>query len=288
MRQILLNLLSNAGKFTEHGHITLRAMRECSNATDWISISVTDTGIGITPNQLNRLFAEFTQADPSTTRKYGGTGLGLALSRRLCMLLGGDISVESTLGCGSTFTVRVPANIAETYNPSAEPGRSLVWNSIDEASLMATNLSSVSTVLVIDDDPATRDLLERSLSAVDLSVITADNGEDGILLAQALRPDIIILDVVLPDKDGWEVLAALKADPELMDIPAIMLTVVDERGKGLGLGATEYLIKPVDSEHMIRLVRSYLRRNSSSDRDDMLIHDVVDESTLWTEAQLNF
>ena len=101
---------------------------------------------------------------------------------------------------------------------------------------MTANLSSVSTVLVIDDDPATRDLLERSLSAADLSVVSADNGEDGILLAQALCPDVIILDVVLPDKDGWEVLAALKADPELVDIPAIMLTVVDERGKGLALG----------------------------------------------------
>ena len=287
MRQILLNLLSNAGKFTEHGHITLRAMRESSSATDWMSISITDTGIGISPNQLNRLFAEFTQADPSTTRKYGGTGLGLALSRRLCMLLGGDISVESTLGSGSTFTVRIPASIAETHSPIAEPGRSLVWNSIAEAPLMATNLSSVSTVLVIDDDPATRDLLERSLSAVDLSVVTADNGEDGILLAQALRPDIIILDVVLPDKDGWEVLAALKADPELMDIPTIMLTVIDERGRGLGLGATEYLIKPVDSEHMIKLIRSYLWRNNSSDRDDMSIHDVADESIVWTEAQLS-
>ncbi len=288
MRQILLNLLSNAGKFTEHGHITLRATRESSGATDWLSISVTDTGIGISPNQLNRLFAEFAQADPSTTRKYGGTGLGLALSRRLCMMLGGDISVESTLGSGSTFTVRIPVSIAETQSPATEPGRSLVWNSADEAPLMTTNLSSVNTVLVIDDDPATRDLLERSLSAVDISVVTADNGEDGILLAQALRPDIIILDVVLPDKDGWEVLAALKADPELMNIPAIMLTVLDERGRGLALGATEYLIKPVDSEHMIKLIRSYLWRNDFSDRDHMSTPDVVDGSVLWTEAQLTF
>jgi signal transduction histidine kinase/FixJ family two-component response regulator len=288
MRQILLNLLSNAGKFTEHGHITLRATRESSSATDWMSISVTDTGIGISPNQLNRLFAEFAQADPSTTRKYGGTGLGLALSRRFCMMLGGDISVESTLGSGSTFTVRIPANIAETQSPAAEPGRSLMWNSTDEAPLRTTNLSSVSTVLVIDDDPATRDLLERSLSAVDLSVVTTDNGEDGILLAQALRPDIIILDVVLPDKDGWEVLAALKADPELMNIPAIMLTVVDERGRGLALGATEYLIKPVDSEHMIKLIRSYLWRNDFSASNDTPIPDVADELALWTEAQLTF
>jgi signal transduction histidine kinase/ActR/RegA family two-component response regulator len=288
LRQILLNLLSNAGKFTEHGHITLRAMRETSSATDWISISVTDTGIGISPNQISRLFAEFAQADASTTRKYGGTGLGLALSRRLCMILGGDISVESILGDGSTFTIRIPASIAETLSPAAEPRRTLVSSRIDEAPQMAANLSSISTVLVIDDDPATRDLLERGLSANDLSVVTAENGEDGLLLAQALRPDIIILDVVLPDKDGWEVLAALKSDPELMGIPAIMLTIVDERGKGLALGATEYLIKPVDSDHIIKLIHSYLSRNNFSDRDDMSLPDVADESTLWTEAQLTF
>src|SRR5205085_300178 len=119
--------------------------------------------------------------------------------------------------------------IAETHDPASDSGRSLGWNSLDEAPLTTANLSSINTVLVIDDDPATRDLLERGLSAVDLSVVTADNGEDGMLVAQALRPDIIILDVILPDKDGWEVLAALKADPELMDIPAIMLTIVDDR-----------------------------------------------------------
>jgi len=249
---------------------------------------VTDTGIGISPNQLNRLFAEFTQADPSTTRKYGGTGLGLALSRRLCILLGGEISVESTLGAGSTFTVRIPATIAETHSMATEPRRGAAWNSTDEAPLMTTKLSSVSTVLVIDDDPATRDLLERGLSAADLSVVSADNGEDGILLAQALCPDVIIMDVVLPDKDGWEVLATLKADPDLADIPAIMLTIVDDRGKGLALGASEYLIKPVDTEQLVKLVRAYLGRNSSSQHNDTFIPDDEDESTLWAEAQLSF
>jgi CheY-like chemotaxis protein len=248
---------------------------------------VTDTGIGISPKQLNRLFAEFTQADPSTTRKYGGTGLGLALSRRLCMLLGGDISVESTLGSGSTFTIRVPASIAEIQGTPAETRRSAVWNSVDDMPLQAINLSSTSTVLVIDDDPAIRDLLERSLSAADFSVVTADNAGDGILLAQAVRPDIIILDVVLPDQDGWEVLAALKADPELVEIPTIMLTIVDERGRGLALGATEYLIKPVDSEQLIRLIRSHLRRNSSIERDQPSINTAQDETTLWAEAQLS-
>jgi signal transduction histidine kinase/CheY-like chemotaxis protein len=286
LRQILLNLLSNAGKFTDHGHIILRAKRE-SNTTDWVSISVTDTGIGISAEQLDRLFAEFTQADPSTTRKYGGTGLGLALSRRLSRLLGGDIVAESTFGHGATFTLRLPINIVETQVAANEPRRNALWNSADSLPPTAADLTSMSTVLVIDDDPTTRDLLERYLGAADLSVVTAENGEDGVLLAQALRPDLIILDVLLPDRDGWDVLAALKADPELMDVPVIMLTIVDERGRGLLLGATEYLIKPVDNEQLIRLVRSYMRQNSKDDRDGMSILSVEDHSTLRAEAQLS-
>jgi signal transduction histidine kinase/CheY-like chemotaxis protein len=286
LRQILLNLLSNAGKFTDHGHIILRAKRE-SNTTDWVSISVMDTGIGISAEQLDRLFAEFTQADPSTTRKYGGTGLGLALSRRLSRLLGGDIVAESTFGHGATFTLRLPISIVETQIAANEPRRNTLWNSADSLPPMAADLTNMSTVLVIDDDPTTRDLLERYLGAADLSVVTAENGEDGVLLAQALRPDLIILDVLLPDRDGWDVLAALKADPELMDVPVIMLTIVDERGRGLLLGATEYLIKPVDNEQLIRLVRSYMRQNSKDDRDGMSILSVEDDSTLWTETQLS-
>jgi signal transduction histidine kinase/ActR/RegA family two-component response regulator len=287
LRQILLNLLSNAGKFTERGQIALRAVREGDGAADWISITVTDTGIGISPKQLDRLFAEFTQADPSTTRKYGGTGLGLALSRRLCLLLGGDITVESALGSGSTFTIRVPASIAHMPGIAGESNRSSEWSSADNVALGAAELGSTSTVLVIDDDPATRDLLERGLNTGDLSVLTAENGEDGILLAQALHPDLIILDVALPDIDGWEVLAALKADPELENIPVIMLTVVDERGKGMTLGATEYLIKPVDSEQILKVIRSYIQRNSSNE-NGTTAHDLEDESIMWTDAQLSF
>jgi signal transduction histidine kinase/ActR/RegA family two-component response regulator len=279
IRQILLNLLSNAGKFTEHGHITVRATREADTTTDWICISVTDTGIGISAEQIERLFAEFTQADPSTTRKYGGTGLGLALSRRLCRMLGGDITVESTFGSGSTFTIHVPTSTVESEHVSVEPRGDTIWNSASTSPLTTTDLTNARTVLVIDDDPATRDLLQRCLVDVDLSVFTAANGEEGELLAQALRPDVIILDVILPDRDGWDVLRALKADPELVDIPVIMLTVVDERGRGLVLGATEYLIKPIDSEQLINLIRTCIKADISSDRGDKPILVVEDDST---------
>lgn len=267
IRQILLNLLSNAGKFTEHGHITLRATRESDAATDWMCISVIDTGIGITGEQLDRLFAEFTQADPSTTRRYGGTGLGLALSRRLCRMLGGDITVQSTFGRGSTFTVRVPISISDVEPAADTPKRDTMWNSISTSPLVTTDLINAGTVLVIDDDPSTRDLLQRCLVDADLSVVTAANGEEGILLAQALRPEAIILDVILPDRDGWDVLGSLKSDPELVDIPVIMLTIVDQRGKGLVMGATEYLIKPVDSEQLINLIRGCMKRNGGELRD---------------------
>jgi signal transduction histidine kinase/CheY-like chemotaxis protein len=286
LRQILLNLLSNAGKFTDHGHITVRATRESSASDEWMCISVTDTGIGISAEQIERLFAEFTQADPSTTRKYGGTGLGLALSRRLCWLMGGDITVTSTVGHGSTFTVRVPTSIAETQLTVPEPRRNNMWNGISPEPHPAAELRSSGTVLMIDDDPATRDLLERGLAGTELSVITAANAEDGVLLAQALQPNVIILDVMLPDRDGWDVLATLKADPELVDIPVIMLTIVDERGRGLMLGATEYLIKPVDSEQLIKQIRSCMQRDSRSDYSDNSFLSVEDDPIRWIEAQL--
>jgi CheY-like chemotaxis protein len=280
IRQILLNLLGNAGKFTQHGHITLRATREVDTASDWMCISVTDTGIGISAEQIARLFAEFTQADPSTTRKYGGTGLGLALSRRLSRMLGGDIIVQSTVGSGSTFTVRVPTGMSEAQRVAVEPRKDAMWNSSATLPLTTAALTNTSTVLVIDDDPATRDLLQRCLVDADLSVITAANGEDGLLLAQALQPDVIILDVILPDRDGWDVLEALKADPELMDIPVIMLTITDERGKGLLLGAAEYLIKPVDSEQLINLIRTCMKRDSSSEMVLAQRHKPMSEITL--------
>jgi CheY-like chemotaxis protein len=250
-------------------------------------ISVTDTGIGISAEQSERLFAEFTQADPSTTRKYGGTGLGLALSRRLCRLLGGDVTVTSIFGQGSTFTVRLPTNIAETQFATSESRRNNLWNGISPEPLATAELSTSSTVLVIDDDPATRDLLERCLAGTELSVVTAANAEDGVLLAQALQPDVIILDVILPDRDGWDVLATLKADPELVDIPVIMLTIIDERGRGLMLGATDYLIKPVDSEQLIKLIRSHMQRENRSDHADNFFAHLEDDPIRWIETQLS-
>ncbi|HEV8309219.1 MAG TPA: response regulator [Methylomirabilota bacterium] len=245
LRQALFNLLSNACKFTDHGTVTLTVSRQTEPAGEWLTFSVRDTGIGLTAEQLGRLFQEFSQADASTTRKYGGTGLGLALSRRLCRLMGGDLTVESVPGAGSTFTIRLPARAAEPLPETPAPG---------QAPADGTN-----TVLVIDDDPAVRDLMQRFLGKEGFRVVTAGGGEEGLRVAKALRPRVITLDVMMPGLDGWTVLAALKADPDLADIPVIMLTIVDDKNLGYALGATDYLIKPLDRERLVTVLNKYRR-----------------------------
>jgi signal transduction histidine kinase/CheY-like chemotaxis protein len=248
VRQALFNLLSNACKFTERGMISLGVVREALDGQDWMVFSVSDTGIGMTPEQLARLFEVFSQADAATTRKYGGTGLGLALSRRLCRMMGGDVTVESESGRGSTFTIRLPASVAE---PVEEATPTVVSTE--------SVLPGVGTVLVIDDEAAVRDLMQRFLTKEGFRVVTAPGGEDGLKLARELRPDAITLDVMMPGMDGWAVLTALKADPDIADIPVIMLTIVDDRNLGYTLGAADYLTKPIDRDRLVTVLKKYRR-----------------------------
>jgi PAS domain S-box-containing protein len=248
VRQVLLNLLSNASKFTEGGAITLRARSSQSAAPPTIIFEVSDTGIGMTPEQLGGLFQEFSQADASTTRKYGGTGLGLAISRRFCQMMGGDIAVRSEAGVGSTFSVTLPLRQAAAANPPAQRG---------EAERSFVGVPTGSPVLVIDDDPEARELVARTLSREQLRVITAASGAEGLAMARETRPAAITLDVMMPDMDGWAVLSALKADPELQQVPVIMLTMVDDKQRGFALGAAEYLMKPVDRERLIGAISSH-------------------------------
>ncbi len=245
LRQCLINLLSNASKFTEGGTVTLTAEagRDTMGRRE-IAFRVADTGIGMTPEQLAKLFRRFTQADSSTTRRFGGTGLGLAITKAFCTLLGGSIDVESEPGQGTIFTIRVPVDMRETGpEPAAEA------STMPEGEATAT----AGLVLVVDDDPSSRELLSRFVVRDGFSVRCAHDGEEGLRLAKQLHPTAILLDVMMPRMDGWSVLSALKADPELADIPVIMVSIVQERALAVSLGAADYMVKPVQW-HRLRTV----------------------------------
>jgi adenylate cyclase len=245
LRQIMLNLLSNACKFTENGKVSLSVFRSRRDNDEWITIRVTDSGIGMTAEQMGRLFQEFSQADSSTTRKYGGTGLGLAITDRLCRMMGGSIEVESKVGVGTTFNVRLPAERPAVSDSDA----------VKAESASAKPFSGLTNrVLVIDDDDTVRDLMRRYLSREGFDVITAGGGREGLEFARELHPSVITLDVFMPDMDGWSVLQALKQAPELNRIPVIMMTISDERQKGFALGASGYLTKPVDRTQLSELL----------------------------------
>ena len=249
-RQVLLNLLSNASKFTKQGTITLAAEREAAGGEDWVVFRVADSGIGMTPEQLGRLFEAFSQADASTSRNYGGTGLGLAISRRFCRMMGGDVTVESQSGRGSTFTVRLPARVGEPRREAPAER--------DAAPAPAVAAGATAgTVLVIDDDPAARKLMRHYLSREGFGVVEAPDGESGLTMARERRPDVITLDILMPGMDGWAVLSALKSDPAVAGIPVILATIVDEERFGFALGAAEYLPKPIDRERLAEVLRKY-------------------------------
>ncbi len=248
IRQVLFNLLSNAAKFTENGVITLTAMRETLDERDWLVFAVNDTGIGMNREQLERIFEEFGQAETSTTSKYGGTGLGLTISRKFCQMMRGDISVQSVPGEGSTFTVRLPTEMRRIQRGEADDPA--ILSTVDQAGMTAEGL----LVLVIDDEAHARDLMTRHLLRAGYQVALAENGREGLELARKLKPVAITLDVLMPEMDGWAVLQALKTDPELAQIPVVMCTVVDDEQHGFSLGVTDYLTKPVDTARLLQAI----------------------------------
>jgi signal transduction histidine kinase/CheY-like chemotaxis protein len=257
VRQSLFNLVSNAAKFTQDGRIALAAERIEMDRSDWITFRVSDTGIGLTADQIVRLFQPFTQADASTTRKFGGTGLGLALTRRFCQMMNGDVTVHSIPGEGSVFTIKLPAigvagpSVAHEILLPAAPPRDGVRAPLEPAPAKGT------CVLVIDDDAMQRDLMQRYLTKEGFTVTTSDGGVEGLRLAHELLPAAITLDVMMPDMDGWTVLSALKADRILRDIPVIMLTMVDDPARGFSLGASDYATKPVNRHRLAKILKKY-------------------------------
>lgn len=261
LRQILFNLLSNASKFTENGTITLAVERREVN---WITFCVSDTGIGLTPKQQAKLFQSFTQADASTTRKYGGTGLGLVITQQFCQIMGGDIQVESEAGEGTTFTICLPEQVQPLQpEPSSQNGQG-------EPNI-ASLVNGASTILVIDDDASVHEIMQRFLSREGFNVITAASGQEGLRLARQQAPDVILLDVRMPNMNGWEVLSSLKADPDLASIPVVMVTIEDDKALGSALGAVDYLLKPVDHDRLLALLQPYLK--DSSPTSVMVVED---------------
>jgi signal transduction histidine kinase/CheY-like chemotaxis protein len=247
VRQSLFNLLSNASKFTKNGKITLEAAREISPPkADWIVFRVSDTGIGMTPEQQDRVFEAFSQADSATARDFGGTGLGLTITKTFCRMMGGDVALTSEPGKGTTFTIRLPTEVREPKAESAAASESSA----------APNMEGT-PVLVVDDDADTRQVLKRFLNRKGFPVECASSGEEGLRLARELHPMAIILDVMMPGMDGWAVLSTLKSEPEVRDIPVVMLTIVDDKNLGYTLGASDYMIKPVDREHLIQILAKF-------------------------------
>ena len=239
LSKYLFNLIGNAAKFTERGTITLRVSR----AADRLSFVVADSGIGMNEEQLARLFERFSQADDSTTRRFGGTGLGLAITRAFSRLMGGEITVTSVYGEGSAFTIELPAELPEAKQPEEEQPGPVKHSS--------------QPVLVVDDDAAQRDLLTRFLEREGFAVRTAPDGRSGIDLARKLKPRAILLDVMMPQMDGWAVLTAIRSDPEIEHTPVVMVSFVNEPGLSEYLGAADTVPKPVDWERLKKVMERF-------------------------------
>ncbi len=270
-RQILINLLSNAAKFTEEGSISIEFKREFGSKGngDRLYFCVSDNGIGMTPEQQQKLFQPFTQVDASTTRRFGGTGLGLAITKQFIDMMGGNIRVDSEFGKGSQFIVCLPAQVE---SEPASPAQTM-----EE---LGETLEGSGFILIIDDDVITRELLKNYLSKLGHSVAAAANGEEGLQLAKKLRPDAILLDVKMPGMDGWRVLSTLKNNSLLSDIPVIMTSIEEDRNKGYALGATDYLVKPVGREQLATILNKYQIGDQSQHlvmvvEDDKITRDIM-------------
>ncbi len=247
VRQGLFNLLSNAAKFTENGTVTLAAGLATKGGVPAVVFEVTDEGIGMTPEQVDKVFDAFTQADAATAKNFGGTGLGLPITREFCHMLGGDIDCVSSPGQGTTFTIWLPLDSEDRVEPISDTGPDNVVELPENAPL----------ILVIDDDANIRELLRRHLNGAGYRVALADGGEEGARLARELNPDAITLDVMMPKVDGWTVLSDLKADAATADIPVVMVTIMEDRQLGFSLGAAEYLAKPVDRNRLVTVLKQF-------------------------------
>jgi signal transduction histidine kinase/CheY-like chemotaxis protein len=254
LKQSLINLLGNAAKFTKEGEVKLTLSRFAGDDGDArVRFAVSDSGIGMTEEQLGRLFQAFTQADSSTTRHFGGTGLGLTITRHFCTMLGGSVNVASESGKGSTFTIDLPDRPMQSVAPVSEP-RGARQGADSEAI----------KVLVVDDDPTVHDVLSAMLAKEGYDLLHANDGAEALELMRTSSPDIVTLDVMMPKVDGWSVLGKMKSDSALAHIPVIMLTIVDDRNLGYSLGAAEFMTKPVDRTRLVGLIERFARKQNDA------------------------
>jgi signal transduction histidine kinase/ActR/RegA family two-component response regulator len=254
VRQCVTNFLSNACKFTQAGHIEIRLDRRRHQGVEQIFIAVADTGIGMSQEQMGRLFQPFVQADPSITQRFGGTGLGLTITRRLAQLLGGDVIVESTPGRGALFTLHIPADFADASKAQGAVADVDAIQGAAEAPL----------IIVIEDEPDARELAARALTRAGFAVLGVGGGEAGLALVRSKTPALVLLDIFLPDRSGWRVLQSLKHDPKTQDIPVVVLSVNEDRAHALALGAAEHLVKPADRDQLAATVMRLARRRAET------------------------
>jgi CheY-like chemotaxis protein len=256
LKQVLLNLCSNAAKFTDSGEIVVTADAQGNT----LVITVEDTGSGIPADQLGHIFDKFRQVDGSPSRRVGGTGLGLAIVREVSQVLGGSVSVSSVFGRGTTFVVKLPGAVGQGNQQKT----TVIVNRED-----STPPDAGMSVLIIDDDPMVHQLLRGHLMDGAFEVHSATDGVEGLIAAKEKRPSVILLDLHLPKLDGWGVLARLKGDPATANIPVIILSVEEQRARGFSFGACDYLVKPVEPDMLISVVRKSIRPEAG----DVLVVD---------------
>mgnify|MGYP001496613926 FL=1 len=253
LRQCLTNFLSNGFKFTKNGTVTLDVKARMEGDVEFVDFAVIDTGAGMSPEGVAKVFEEYTQAERSTSANYGGTGLGLPISKKFAEMMGGDVIVTSEEGVGSVFTMSVPRECPE-YSEDEVEGN--VINLDDQDNL----------VVLVDDDVAMHDLIKRTISKLNLTLLGATNSEKGMELIREVKPKLILLDVLMPGRDGWSLLKECKTDKDLKDIPVIMISQLNQSNLASSLGANDYLTKPIDRTHFINTLKRILGADTQNQK----------------------
>jgi signal transduction histidine kinase/DNA-binding response OmpR family regulator len=283
--QVVINLISNAVKFTDEGTITCRAERR----GDELVVSVIDTGMGISPSDQPKVFERFKQVGDTLTDKPKGTGLGLPICREIVEHHGGRIWVTSEIGVGSTFSFSLPVSTTQAFpggGPVPPMELAALIRQLREQVIVTTPRTAdhqQPRILVVDDDPNIRELLTQEFTEAGYQVMVAGNGREALLQVRNERPDLIVLDVMMPEMNGFDVAAVLKNDPSTMSIPIVILSIVEDQERGFRLGVDRYLTKPIDTELLFREVGSLIEQKTSHKR--VLVVD-EDESTVRTLADV--